>query len=60
MAALRLSVLCPHCPAHAEDTQYLRVFIGQPRAKLEPDPAEPRHILTQPGIGYRFMADEHA
>jgi two-component system KDP operon response regulator KdpE len=45
-------------PAHAEDTQYLRVFIGQLRAKLEADPAEPRHILTQPGIGYRFMADE--
>jgi two-component system KDP operon response regulator KdpE len=47
-------------PAHVEDTQYLRVFIGQLRAKLEADPAEPRHILTQPGIGYRFMADEHA
>jgi two-component system KDP operon response regulator KdpE len=47
-------------PAHAEDTQYLRVFIGQLRAKLEADPAEPRHILTQPGIGYRFMADERA
>ncbi|HEY1560236.1 MAG TPA: response regulator [Caulobacteraceae bacterium] len=46
-------------PAHVEDTQYLRVFIGQLRAKLEADPAEPRHILTQPGIGYRFMADEH-
>ncbi len=47
-------------PAHVEDTQYLRVFIGQLRAKLEADPAEPRHILTQPGIGYRFMADERA
>jgi two-component system KDP operon response regulator KdpE len=45
-------------PAHAEDTQYLRVFIGQLRGKIEADPATPRHILTQPGIGYRFMADE--
>ena len=45
-------------PAHAEDTQYLRVFIGQLRQKIEPDPATPRLILTQPGIGYRFMADD--
>jgi two-component system KDP operon response regulator KdpE len=45
-------------PAHAHDTQYLRVFIGQLRQKIEADPAEPRLILTQPGIGYRFMADE--
>jgi two-component system KDP operon response regulator KdpE len=44
-------------PAHVADTQYLRVFIGQLRAKLEADPAAPRHILTQPGVGYRFMAD---
>jgi two-component system KDP operon response regulator KdpE len=45
-------------PAHAADTQYLRVFIGQLRQKIEPDPAAPRLILTQPGIGYRFIADE--
>jgi two-component system KDP operon response regulator KdpE len=38
--------------------QYLRVFIGQLRQKIEPDPSAPRLILTQPGIGYRFMADE--
>ena len=47
-------------PAHVEDTQYLRVFIGQLRAKLEADPSEPRYILTQHGVGYRFMADERA
>jgi two-component system KDP operon response regulator KdpE len=41
-----------------EDTQYLRVFIGQLRQKIEVDPSTPRLILTQPGIGYRFMADE--
>ena len=45
-------------PAHADDTQYLRVFIGQLRQKIEPDPSTPRLILTQPGIGYRFMADD--
>lgn len=41
-------------PAHAQDTQYLRVFIGQIRQKIEPDPADPRLILTEPGVGYRF------
>ncbi|MDO8798714.1 winged helix-turn-helix domain-containing protein [Phenylobacterium sp.] len=44
-------------PAHVADTQYLRVFIGQLRQKLEPDPARPRHIVTEPGVGYRFLAD---
>jgi two-component system KDP operon response regulator KdpE len=44
-------------PAHLHDMQYLRVFIGQLRQKIEADPAEPKLILTQPGIGYRFMAD---
>jgi two-component system KDP operon response regulator KdpE len=38
--------------------QYLRVFVGQLRQKIEADPSTPRLILTQPGIGYRFMADE--
>lgn len=45
-------------PAHGNDTQYLRVFIGQLRQKLEADPSEPRIILTEPGIGYRAKADE--
>jgi len=45
-------------PAHVDDTQYLRVFIGQLRQKIEADPAAPKLLLTQPGIGYRFMADE--
>ena len=44
-------------PAHAHDTQYLRVFVGQLRQKLEPDPASPRHLLTEPSIGYRFISD---
>lgn len=44
-------------PAHVDDTQYLRVFVGQLRQKLEHDPTTPRLILTEPSIGYRFMAD---
>jgi two-component system KDP operon response regulator KdpE len=41
-------------PAHVEDTQYLRVFVGQLRAKLEENPAEPALIVTEPGVGYRM------
>jgi two-component system KDP operon response regulator KdpE len=41
-------------PAHIEDVQYLRVFVGQLRQKLEVDPASPRMIMTEPGVGYRF------
>ena len=41
-------------PAHHDDTQYLRVFIGQLRAKIEPDPNQPTLIRTEPGAGYRF------
>ena len=41
-------------PAHTEDAQYLRVFIRSLRNKLEPDPAQPRLILTEPGVGYRL------
>ena len=44
-------------PAHVDDVQYLRVFVGQLRQKLEPDPDAPRLIVTEPGVGYRFMAD---
>lgn len=40
-------------PAHVEDVAYLRVFIGQLRQKVEAVPAEPRLILTEPGVGYR-------
>ena len=41
-------------PAYERDTQTLRVFIGQLRRKLADDPARPRFILTEPGVGYRF------
>jgi two-component system KDP operon response regulator KdpE len=42
-------------PAHEQDVQYLRVFIGQLRQKIEPDPASPSLILTEPGVGYRWI-----
>jgi len=40
-------------PAHTDDTQYLRVYIGQLRQKIEAQPDDPHIILTEPGIGYR-------
>ncbi|MGE0039935.1 MAG: response regulator [Vicinamibacterales bacterium] len=39
---------------YASQTEYLRVFVGQLRRKLEPDPAHPRYLITEPWIGYRF------
>ncbi len=39
---------------YVEQTEYLRVFIGQLRKKIEADPAKPRYILTEPWVGYRF------
>lgn len=42
-------------PAHEQDVQYLRVFVGQLRHKIEPDPSTPALILTEPGVGYRWM-----
>ncbi|WP_065372297.1 response regulator [Ensifer adhaerens] len=44
--------------AHGEDLHYLRVFIGQLRGKIERDPADPRIIRTEPGVGYRFVGDD--
>jgi two-component system KDP operon response regulator KdpE len=41
-------------PPYVEHTQYLRVFMGQLRHKLEPDPAHPRFLLNEPGVGYRL------
>lgn len=42
---------------YTEQTEYLRVFIGQLRKKVEADPAKPKYILTEPWIGYRFQPD---
>lgn len=45
-------------PAHIEDVHYLRVFVGHLRQKLESDPTAPRLIVTEPGVGYRFISDD--
>jgi two-component system KDP operon response regulator KdpE len=45
-------------PADANHTEYLRVYMRQLRKKIETDPERPQYILTEPGIGYRFIADE--
>ena len=41
-------------PGHTDATHYLRVHVAHIRAKLEPDPARPRYVLTDPGVGYRL------
>lgn len=42
-------------PARKEHSHYLRIYVGHLRQKLENDPAQPEHILTETGIGYRFL-----
>jgi len=44
-------------PRYETETNYLRVYLGQLRRKLEPDPTRPRYLLTEPGMGYRFQPD---
>ncbi|MBT4741083.1 MAG: response regulator [Rhodospirillaceae bacterium] len=44
-------------PGYVEETQYLRVYIGHVRQKLEENAAEPKLFLTEPGVGYRFQTD---
>jgi len=44
-------------PNQTEQAQYLRVYIAQLRRKLETDPARPRYVLTEPGVGYRFASE---
>ena len=41
-------------PRYEEETNYLRVYMAQIRRKLEPEPADPRYFITEPGMGYRF------
>jgi two-component system KDP operon response regulator KdpE len=43
-------------PTHTSDVQYLRVYAGQLRQKLESQPAQPRFLITEPGVGYRLLA----
>ena len=41
-------------PGYQNEAHYLRVYVANLRRKLEPDPSKPQHLLTEPGIGYRF------
>jgi len=43
-------------PEYGGEAEYLRVYINRLRQKLEHDPAHPRYLLTEPGVGYRFVA----
>ena len=43
-------------PSHVESSHYLRIYMGHLRHKLEVDPAQPRHFITETGVGYRFVA----
>jgi two-component system KDP operon response regulator KdpE len=45
-------------PGYEEETHYLRVYVSQLRRKVEPDPARPRYIVTESGVGYRLVAGE--
>ena len=45
-------------PRYETETNYLRVYMAQLRRKLEPAPSQPRHLITEPGIGYRFVAGD--
>jgi two-component system KDP operon response regulator KdpE len=44
-------------PNHLDQAQYLRVYIAQLRRKLECDPARPKHLQTEPGVGYRLIVE---
>lgn len=45
-------------PGHVEDTHYLRIVVARLRQKLGDDPAHPRYLATEPGVGYRFLGGE--
>ncbi|RPJ02107.1 MAG: DNA-binding response regulator, partial [Chloroflexi bacterium] len=44
-------------PAYMNESHYIRVYMGQLRHKLEADPARPRYLLTEPGVGYRLKTE---
>ena len=44
-------------PGYTQQSHYLRVYMAQLRRKLEADPARPRFLLTEPGVGYRLAED---
>jgi two-component system KDP operon response regulator KdpE len=44
-------------PGAGEETHYLRVYMNQLRQKLETEAARPKHLLTEPGVGYRLVSE---
>jgi two-component system, OmpR family, KDP operon response regulator KdpE len=44
-------------PSHSEQSHYLRIYMGHLRQKLEVDPAQPQHLLTETGVGYRLLSE---
>jgi two-component system, OmpR family, KDP operon response regulator KdpE len=42
-------------PSHTDQSHYLRIYMGHLRQKLEADPAQPRHLLTETAVGYRLV-----
>lgn len=44
-------------PEYADNVEYLRVYMGQLRKKLESDPKKPRYLISEPGVGYRFISE---
>jgi two-component system KDP operon response regulator KdpE len=47
-------------PEYGDEVEYLRVFINQLRKKIEPDPSNPKYLLTEPWVGYRLQLPERA
>jgi two-component system KDP operon response regulator KdpE len=45
-------------PTHAEQSHYLRIYMGHLRQKLESEPAQPRHLLTETAVGYRLLCEQ--
>jgi two-component system KDP operon response regulator KdpE len=45
-------------PAYVDEPHYVRVYVGQLRHKIEADPAQPRYILTETGVGYRLRMED--
>lgn len=47
-------------PEYGDESHYLHVYVARLRKKIEADPQHPQHLLTEPGVGYRLVGDEHA
>jgi two-component system KDP operon response regulator KdpE len=45
-------------PDYGDESHYLHVYVARLRRKIEDDPQAPKHLVTEPGVGYRFRSDE--